>query len=75
MLSPSSRSIDAVLKRELYQQSGVEQYWLVDPDEPSVTVWTRQGDRFGAEQVVARADVVELASPLRVSIRPADLVR
>lgn len=75
VLSPSSRSIDAVLKRELYEQAGVEQYWLVDPDEPSITVWTRAGERFGPAEVVHGGDRLELASPLELTVVPAELVR
>jgi len=36
VLSPSSRSVDRVLKREPYQQAGVAAYWVVDPEEPTL---------------------------------------
>ena len=75
VMSPSSRSIDAVLKREMYQQAGVAQYWLVDPEEPSVTVWTATGGQYTDPQVIAGDDVLELASPLPVVLRPSDLLR
>ncbi|MEK7667314.1 MAG: Uma2 family endonuclease [Gemmatimonadota bacterium] len=39
VLSPSSRRGDRVLKRRLYQQHGVETYWIVDPDRHTVEVW------------------------------------
>lgn len=39
VLSPSSRRGDRVLKRRLYQQHGVETYWIVDPDRHFVEVW------------------------------------
>ena len=75
VLSPSSRSIDRLLKRELYEQAGVEQYWLVDPEEPSVTVWSRSGDRFGAPEAVSGDDRLQVESPLRVALRPSELLR
>ena len=74
VLSPSSRSIDAVLKRELYEQAGVHQYWLVDPDVPAVTVWTRAGDRFGAPVTTTGTEPLTVAGPLALSLVPADLV-
>ncbi len=74
VLSPSSRSIDALLKRELYEQSGVEQYWLVDPHEPSVTVWSRRGAAFGPADAVAGDDVLDVPAPLAVTVRPSDLL-
>jgi len=39
VLSPSSRRGDRVVKRRLYQQNGVETYWIVDPDRHVVEVW------------------------------------
>ncbi|MFP5218927.1 MAG: Uma2 family endonuclease [Actinomycetes bacterium] len=75
VLSPSSRSIDRLLKRELYEQAGVAQYWLVDPDEPSVTVWSRTGEQWGAPAVVVGDDRLPLDGPLRLVLHPADLVR
>ncbi len=38
VLSPSTRRVDLLLKRDRLQSAGVASYWLVDPDEPSVTV-------------------------------------
>jgi Uma2 family endonuclease len=32
VLSPSSRRRDEVLKRRLYERTGVHEYWIVDPD-------------------------------------------
>jgi Uma2 family endonuclease len=75
VLSPSSRSIDAVLKRELYDQAGVEQYWLVDPHEPSVTVWHRGESGFGAPRIVVGDDHLELLGPLAVVLNPSELLR
>lgn len=75
VLSPSSRSIDSVLKREMYEQAGVRQYWVVDPDEPSVTVWSREPERFGAPVVARGEEGLALPAPLRVTVVPAELVR
>ena len=46
VLSPSSRRGDRVLKRRLYQDNGVETYWIVDPDGHTVDVW-HPGDAEG----------------------------
>lgn len=74
VLSPSSRSIDTVLKRALYEQAGVAQYWVVDPQEPSITVWRRRAAGFG-EPAVASGDVaLALDAPVPVVVRPGELL-
>jgi Uma2 family endonuclease len=40
VLSPSSVRADRFTKRRLYQEVGVGTYWVVDPDERTVEVWT-----------------------------------
>jgi Uma2 family endonuclease len=40
VLSPSSRRADRFTKRAEYQRRGVPVYWIVDPDEQQVEVWT-----------------------------------
>ena len=74
VLSPSSRSIDAVLKRALYEQAGVAQYWLVDPDEPSVTVWTREREGFGASRTASGDERLAVPEPLAVEVVPSSLL-
>lgn len=37
ILSPSTRKKDLKLKRNLYEQFGVREYWIVDPKQKSVT--------------------------------------
>lgn len=43
VLSPSSARFDRVIKRRLYQDIGVMEYWLVDPDAQTIERW-RPGD-------------------------------
>lgn len=38
ILSPSTAAIDRGVKRELYERSGVKEYWLVDPATRSIEV-------------------------------------
>ena len=40
VLSPSSVRHDRFTKRRLYQQAGIPTYWILDPDERCVEVWT-----------------------------------
>lgn len=44
ILSPSTASYDAIVKRPRYERAGVREYWLVDPANRIVTIQTRQAD-------------------------------
>lgn len=41
ILSPSTAPHDFLLKRELYEEHGVREYWLIDPLKPVVTLFCR----------------------------------
>ncbi len=74
VLSPSTRGIDLMLKKERLQRAGCPHYWVVDPDEPSITAWTLVD---GAYVEVARATggaTFDVADPLAVRLTPASLV-
>jgi Uma2 family endonuclease len=47
VLSPSTARYDRFTKRLEYQRRGVPVYWIVDPDERVVEIWTPT-DRFPA---------------------------
>jgi Uma2 family endonuclease len=44
ILSPSTRTRDREIKRQLYDRSGVREYWLVDPEQEVVTIHRRALD-------------------------------
>jgi Uma2 family endonuclease len=46
ILSPGTRQRDLTVKRDLYAQFGVQEYWVVDPEARTVTVLTLTGDRY-----------------------------
>ena len=41
ILSPSTRSRDLTVKMDLYARTGVREYWIVDPEERSISVYAR----------------------------------
>lgn len=74
VLSPSSRGIDLLLKKDRLERAGCARYWVVDPEEPSITAWALTD---GAYRQVARAvgdETFELAEPFDVCMVPAELV-
>jgi Uma2 family endonuclease len=73
VLSPSTRRVDLLLKRDRLQAAGVPSYWLVDPDEPSVLVLEL---RDGVYVEVARAvgeQECHVERPYPLTIVPAQL--
>ena len=48
VLSPSTRRRDERMKRNLYEQAGVREYWIVDPELETVKVYTLRDGLFAA---------------------------
>lgn len=46
VLSPGTRRRDLGIKRELYARFGVREYWIVDPERETVTVFVLAGDAY-----------------------------
>lgn len=61
--SPSTRKRDVTVKKALYERAGIDEYWIVDPDVDTVTVFRRQGLRFGKGILLSheRGDVLTTA--------------
>ena len=46
VISPSTASKDRELKRRIYAEHGVSEYWLVDPDACTISVMSLQDKDF-----------------------------
>ncbi len=74
VLSPGTRTVDLSLKRQVYEESGVEAYWLVDPAVPSVTVLELEGGHY-VEQARAEGDTpVSVTRPFPLTVLPSALL-
>ncbi len=63
--SPSTRRRDRRQKRDLYARAGVREYWIVDPDANSVTVFRRTpGGRLPAAGTLSGEAGDTLTTPL-----------
>jgi Uma2 family endonuclease len=70
ILSPGSRSKDLQIKRKIYAASGVQEYWVVDPEAATVEVliWSEPGyvsaGIYGKPQRLSSPLLPELNLPL-----------
>ena len=74
VLSPSTRSVDLMLKRGLYAESGVDAYWVVDPLEPSLQAWRLVDGDWVDAGAATGSDVLRLDHPFPVELTPVDLL-
>ena len=75
ILSPSTRHIDLSLKRSRFEAAHCPAYWVIDPDEPSLTAWQLRDEAY-AQVCFARGDQeCAMEQPFAVAVRPSALVR
>lgn len=58
ILSPSTRQHDCLIKYNLYQQAGVKEYWIVDPDKKVVLVHKLVDGQYHAPDAYTAEDTV-----------------
>ncbi len=73
--SRSTRLIDLGTKRLAYEAAGVPEYWLADPDEPSLTVLRLVDGRYQEAARVVGDTPYEADYPFPVTIVPSKLGR
>ncbi len=60
VLSPATASKDHIVKRRLYEQHKVKEYWLVSPTDRILTIYRLGSDgEFGKPDIFADTDEVE----------------
>mgnify|MGYP002427415090 CR=1 FL=1 len=47
IVSPTSRYMDTVLKLDIYQNAGIREYWVIDPESKSINIYVRDYDSKG----------------------------
>src|SRR5215212_8707627 len=64
ILSESTRKRDKVLKRKRYEQFGIAEYWIIDPELESVEIHRRVGNAFELVAELTSGTGGMLTSPL-----------
>ncbi len=73
--SRSTRLVDLGTKRLAYEAAGVPEYWLVDPDGPSLTVLRLVDGRYHEAARVSGDEPYTATYPFPVTIVPSKLGR
>ena len=74
ILSPSTRVKDLLVKRALYEDSGVAAMWAVDLDEPSITGWLLRDRRWADERRAVGDEPFVAEQPFPVTVAPSALL-
>ncbi|HVT57086.1 MAG TPA: Uma2 family endonuclease [Thermoanaerobaculia bacterium] len=69
VLSKSTRGLDKIKKRRLYEKSGVREYWIVDPAAETVEIYRAAGGRFIRQVPLSLAAGDTLETPLLRGLR------
>ncbi|MFK7817787.1 MAG: Uma2 family endonuclease [Planctomycetaceae bacterium] len=62
ILSPSTRRNDENLKLRLYEQAGIPEYWIVDPDNNTITSLRMSNSRYEKSTPVTDAISLQAAA-------------
>jgi Uma2 family endonuclease len=56
IVSPDHAERDTVIKRADYAEAGIPEYWIVDPEEETITVLTLEGSTYVTHGVFRRGE-------------------
>jgi Uma2 family endonuclease len=64
IVSKATRKRDETIKRQLYERSGVSEYWLVDPKMERVRIYRNEGAQFASPVELTRTAGDVLTTPM-----------
>jgi Uma2 family endonuclease len=75
--SPRTRLYDRSRKKDVYGQSGIQSYWIVEPDRnrPELIVFELRDGRYQEAARVAGDETFQAVLPFGVAFAPSALVR
>ncbi|GAA1605932.1 Uma2 family endonuclease [Kribbella hippodromi] len=75
VVSPTTRTVDQVLKPVLYERAGVPAFWVLDPEAERLTVYELEDRRYVERAVVTGDEAFEARVPFPVRVVPGVLSR
>lgn len=72
IVSPSSMEMDKLVKFNKYEKAGVNEYWIVEPENKLVSVFVLQGQKYGRPEIYAEEDKIRLSifPDLSIDLKP-----
>jgi Uma2 family endonuclease len=64
VLSGGTRRTDEIIKRKLYEESGVQEYWIADPDVDTLKIYRTAVHKFERAAEITSEEGGALTSPL-----------
>ena len=74
VLSPSTSYLDRGRKREIYAETGVDHYWIVDPEEPAITVYELVDGTYRQTADATGDQTLDIQQPVTLMLTPAELL-
>ncbi|MCL4512550.1 MAG: Uma2 family endonuclease [Candidatus Eremiobacteraeota bacterium] len=59
ILSSGDKKRDTVKKKAIYEKYGVKEYWIVDPDSETISVFILEGEVFHEKGIYKRGQILE----------------
>jgi Uma2 family endonuclease len=72
--SPTTRHLELVRKRAVYERFAVREYWYVDLEAERVEVYRLAGDRYGPPTLVYGDDVIAPPTVPGLAVRARDVL-
>ncbi|MFC0006951.1 Uma2 family endonuclease [Micromonospora siamensis] len=74
ILSPSNSATDKVLKMHYYAAAGIEWYLLIEQDNGALHLYRCKDGQYHEHSVTRVGEILELTEPVKVTIRPEELL-
>ena len=75
ILSPGNNQKELQNKYEVYQESGVKEYWIIQPIEQTLLIYTLQNGRYVSSRLMTSGDVVTSSVLLGFSLDLEDFFK
>ena len=74
ILSPGNKDIELKDKFEIYQESGIKEYWIVEPDEYIIVYTLQKGKYNGSKPFTSGEKVTSTLMP-ELSLNVSEIFR